>query len=176
MLYLCATPIGNLGDITLRALQCLKKRSLLQWRVSGVPVNCCIITYQGSFDLLSERQQGKKGREILDRVKQGQGCPDYRCRYAGYLRPGSHLVRMLLAEKVPLLCCRGRPRLTALVLSGYSIERFVFWGLSRKGVGPGAWELAAGRNGCALRSAAPPFENSPGNGCSSGEKGNRGLP
>jgi 16S rRNA (cytidine1402-2'-O)-methyltransferase len=136
VLYLCATPIGNLGDITLRALQCLREAELIA--VESVRRSRKLLHYYGiRAPLISYREANRerKGREILDRVKQGArvalitdaGMP-------AISDPGSHLVRMLLAEKVPFTVLPGpSAALTALVLSGYSIERFVFWGfLSRK--------------------------------------------
>lgn len=136
MLYFCATPIGNLGDITLRALQCLKEADLIA--VESVERSRKLLHYYGiKAPLLSYREANRerKGKEILARLKAGAsivlitdaGMPSIS-------DPGFSLARLLLAEKVPFTVLPGPSAvLTALVYSGYSTKRFVFWGfLSRK--------------------------------------------
>ena len=136
MLYLCATPIGNLGDITLRALQCLREAELIA--VESVRRSRKLLHYYGiNAPLISYREANRerKGREILAKVKEGAkvvlitdaGMP-------AISDPGFSLIRLLLAEKMPFTVLPGPSAvLTALIHSGYSTKRFVFWGfLSRK--------------------------------------------
>lgn len=136
VLYLCATPIGNLGDITLRVLQCLQGADFIA--VESVGRSRKLLHYYGiQAPLISYREANreKKGREILDLVRQGArvalitdaGMP-------GISDPGSHLVHMFLAAGVPFTVLPGPSAvITALVLSGHAAEKFVFWGfLNRK--------------------------------------------
>ena len=136
MLYFCATPIGNLGDITRRVLQCLKEADLIA--VESVKHSRKLLHYyEIRKPLISYREANRehKGREILARLKAGAkialitdaGMPSIS-------DPGFPLARLLLAENVPFTVLPGPSAvLTALVHSGYPADRFVFWGfLSRK--------------------------------------------
>ncbi|RJX25234.1 MAG: 16S rRNA (cytidine(1402)-2'-O)-methyltransferase [Dethiobacter sp.] len=136
ILYLCATPIGNLQDITLRALECLKEADLIA--VESLERSRKLLNYYGiSTPLISYRESNreKKGRVILERLKQGAkvvlitdaGMPSIS-------DPGHYLIQLLLEEKISFTVLPGpSAALTALVMSGYSAKRFVFWGfLSRK--------------------------------------------
>lgn len=145
VLYLCATPIGNLGDITLRALQCLKGADLIA--VESVRRSRKLLHYYGiKAPLLSYREANreKTGLEILNRVKQGARVALITDAGMPVLSdPGSHLVGLFLAAKVPFTVLPGpSAALTALVLSGYAAEKFVFWGFLSRKKKERAWELA----------------------------------
>ncbi len=136
VLYFCATPIGNLQDITLRALECLKTADLIA--VENIDHSRKLLSYYGiTAPLISYRESNKwkKGRIILEKLKQGAiivlisdaGMP-------AISDPGRDLIAQLVEEKVPFTVLPGPSAvLTALILSGYSAGKFVFWGfLSRK--------------------------------------------
>jgi 16S rRNA (cytidine1402-2'-O)-methyltransferase len=136
VLYLCATPIGNLQDITLRALECLKEADLIA--VENIEHSRKLLSHYGiGTPLISYREsnRGKKSRIILERLRQGAkvvlisdaGMP-------AISDPGYYLVHLLLEEKIPFTVLPGpSAALTALIISGYPVKRFVFWGfLSRK--------------------------------------------
>lgn len=136
MLYLCATPIGNMKDITLRALECLKEADLVAAE-NAERSRKLLIHYGIKATLLTYRESNRKraGREILSRVREGYrvvllsdaGMP-------AISDPGYHLVKLALEENIPFTVLPGpSAALTALLLSGYPARRFVFWGyLSRK--------------------------------------------
>ncbi len=131
LLYLCATPIGNLKDITLRALECMESADYIA--VENVNRSRKLLTHFGiKTPLLSFRESNRerKGREILNRVKKGAvvvlitdaGLP-------GISDPGFALVEMAVNEGVPFTILPGPSAvLTALLISGFSPHRFVFWG------------------------------------------------
>lgn len=136
MLYLCATPIGNLHDITLRALECLKEADLIA--VENIEHSRKLLSYYGiDTPLISYREsnRGKKSRIILEKLRQGArvvlisdaGMPVIS-------DPGYYLVNLLREEKISFTVLPGPSAvLTALVISGYPAGNFVFWGfLSRK--------------------------------------------
>ncbi|NMB36248.1 MAG: rRNA (cytidine-2'-O-)-methyltransferase, partial [Firmicutes bacterium] len=126
MLYFCATPIGNLGDITRRVLQCLKEADLIA--VESVKHSRKLLHYyEIRKPLISYREANRehKGREILARLKAGAkialitdaGMPSIS-------DPGFPLARLLLAENVPFTVLPGPSAvLTALVHSGYPADR-----------------------------------------------------
>lgn len=137
-LYLCATPIGNLRDITLRVLDCLKCADLIAAENPGHTQK--LLHYYGiRTRLISYRESNreKKSREIIARLREGAivallsdaGMP-------GISDPGSYLIRMLIKEGIPYTVLPGASAvLTALVNSAYPGAKFVFWGfLSRKKV------------------------------------------
>ncbi len=136
LLYFCATPIGNLKDITLRALECMKSADYIA--VENVNRSRKLLTHyeiETPLMVFRESNRDKKGREILKRVQGGEtivlitdaGLP-------AISDPGFSLVEMAVKEGVPFTVLPGpSAALTALLRSGFTSSRFVFWGfLSRK--------------------------------------------
>jgi 16S rRNA (cytidine1402-2'-O)-methyltransferase len=131
MLYLVPTPIGNLEDITFRALQVLKSVDLIlaeDTRNSGLLLKHFEIKKPlGSFHMHNEHQ---KIKSLVKSLKEGQniamisdaGTP-------GISDPGFLLVRESLAEGIEIQCLPGATAFVpALVVSGFSTDRFVFEG------------------------------------------------
>jgi 16S rRNA (cytidine1402-2'-O)-methyltransferase len=130
-LYIVATPIGNPKDITLRALEILKK----------VDVVICEEYRQGSKllhqlgvenDLLSlnEHNEAEEAQNILVRLAQGEtmaiisdaGTPVF-------ADPGQHLLELLYQSGIPVSPIPGPASLmAALSLCDFPITRFVFAG------------------------------------------------
>lgn len=131
ILYLVATPIGNLGDITLRALETLKSVDLIaaeDTRHSGQLLK----HYQISTRQLSYHSHNRRQRipQMLERLQQGSrialitdaGLP-------GISDPGEELVQACIEAGIAVVPIPGASAcLTALVASGLSTERFVFEG------------------------------------------------
>jgi 16S rRNA (cytidine1402-2'-O)-methyltransferase len=131
MLYLIATPIGNLKDITLRALEVLKEVDIIACedkRVSSkllhhYSISKPLFSYhdhnadQVRPRLLSYLKEGKKVAYITD-----GGMPLIS-------DPGFKLVRSCQAENLPYTVLPGATApLTALSLSGFPPDRFFFSG------------------------------------------------
>jgi len=131
VLYLIPTPVGNLEDITLRALRLLKEVDLIlveDTRVSTKLLNHFEIgTSYESFHMHNEHHktsniiaQLKGGKDIA--VISDAGTP-------GISDPGFLLVRAALEADVEVQCLPGPTALIpALVQSGIPCERFVFEG------------------------------------------------
>lgn len=131
MLYLVPTPIGNLEDITLRALRVLREADAIaceDTRVASVLLN----HFDISRPTLSYHDHNERGRtpELIRRMKAGEtfalisdaGTP-------GISDPGFFLVRECIREGVPVEALPGATALIpALVLSGLPNDRFVFEG------------------------------------------------
>jgi 16S rRNA (cytidine1402-2'-O)-methyltransferase len=135
-LYLCATPIGNLEDVTLRGLSTLREvdyiaaENISRTRklLSRYDIHRPLLTYR-------EEEREKQGAAILALIMQGRsvalvsdaGMP-------GLSDPGHDLVVRCRAEGIDVTAVPGPSAvLTALVLSGFSTARFVFEGfLPRK--------------------------------------------
>jgi 16S rRNA (cytidine1402-2'-O)-methyltransferase len=131
VLYLIPTPVGNLEDITLRALRLLKEVDLIlveDTRVSTKLLNHFEIgTSYESFHMHNEHHKTSK---IIAQLKGGKdiavisdaGTP-------GISDPGFLLVRAALEADVEVQCLPGPTALIpALVQSGIPCERFVFEG------------------------------------------------
>lgn len=128
-LYLCATPIGNLEDITLRVLRILKEVDLIaaeDTRNSMKLLNHFEIhTPMTSYH---EYNKYEKGRELIKKLRQGKdialitdaGTP-------GISDPGEELVKMCGEEGIEVTSLPGASAcITALTLSGLSTRRFAF--------------------------------------------------
>jgi 16S rRNA (cytidine1402-2'-O)-methyltransferase len=131
MLYLIATPIGNLGDISLRALDTLRAVDYVaseDTRKTGLLLKRFEIKKpQIAFHEHNERQAGSR---IINLLKEGKtvglvtnaGTP-------GISDPGFTLVRQAIEANLPLTVIPGPTAFVmALVLSGLPVHSFVFRG------------------------------------------------
>ncbi len=130
-LYLVPTPIGNLEDITLRAIRILKEADLIlaeDTRVTRVLLQHLQIDKR----ILSHHQHNEHNavQEIIKMLNEGNtialvsdaGTP-------GISDPGFLLVRECLKENIEIECLPGPTAFVpALVMSGLPCDRFVFEG------------------------------------------------
>ena len=141
-LTLVPTPIGNLEDITLRALNILKSVDTIlaeDTRTSGV-----LLKHYGidkklqSFHIFNEH---KALTSLIDRLKKGErmamvsdaGTP-------GISDPGFLLVRECLKEGLEVECLPGPTAFVpALVKSGFPTDRFIFEGFIPHKKGRQTW-------------------------------------
>jgi 16S rRNA (cytidine1402-2'-O)-methyltransferase len=139
VLYLCATPIGNLGDITLRALQVLREADLIVAEDTrrtrkllshyGITTPLSASLYQGVEEervegVLSLLRAGKKVALVSD-----AGTPLIS-------DPGFPLVRACIREGIPVVPVPGASAvLAALVGSGLPPDRFLFAGYPPRKIG-----------------------------------------
>jgi 16S rRNA (cytidine1402-2'-O)-methyltransferase len=130
-LYVVPTPIGNLGDITLRALEILKSVDLIlaeDTRTSGILLKHYQIPKPlQSFHIFNEH---KALQSVIQKLKAGEtmalvsdaGTP-------GISDPGFLLVRECLKHGIKIECLPGATAFVpALVKSGFPTDRFVFEG------------------------------------------------
>ena len=130
-LYLVATPIGNLEDITLRALRILRSADRIaceDTRQTGKLLHFYGIDTPTLS--LHEHNEGARAESLLPQLLDGAriavvsdaGTP-------GISDPGMHLARAALAAGVAVYPVPGaNAALSALVASGLSTERFAFYG------------------------------------------------
>ena len=131
MLYIVATPIGNLKDISLRAIEVLKGVDLIaceDTRHSRILLK----SYNINTPTTSYYQQNRftKAKYLLSRLRQGAnialisdaGMP-------GILDPGYHLINLAIQHDIPMTAIPGSTALImALVLSGKPAHKFIFEG------------------------------------------------
>ena len=135
-LYLCATPIGNLGDITYRAVETLRAADLIAAEdtrhTRGLLAHYDIHTPMTSYH---EHNKEEKGAELIERLRAGEtvvcvsdaGLPSI-------ADPGGDLARRAIAEGIPVTPLPGaNAALSALICAGLPLEGFTFVGfLPRK--------------------------------------------
>jgi 16S rRNA (cytidine1402-2'-O)-methyltransferase len=130
-LYLVPTPIGNLKDITLRAIEVLKSVNVIlaeDTRTSGILLKHLEISKPlQSYHIFNEHKAAEK---LVERMKRGEifalvsdaGTP-------AISDPGFLLVRAVLASGLDVQCLPGPTAFVpALVNSGLPNDRFVFEG------------------------------------------------
>jgi 16S rRNA (cytidine1402-2'-O)-methyltransferase len=130
-LYIVSTPIGNLEDITLRALRILKEVDLIAAEdtrhslklLNHFNIRKPLVSYWGEKEKV-------KAEETLQRLKDGQsvalisdaGTP-------GISDPGTVLIGKAIEEGIRVVPVPGPSAvITALSLSGFSTEEFTFCG------------------------------------------------
>ncbi len=131
ILYLCATPIGNLEDITLRALRILKEVDLIAAEdtrhtrklLSHFNIHTPLTSYH------SHSSEGKEA-QLIERILQGErvalvsdaGMP-------GISDPGADLVKAVLDKGIEVVPLPGPSAgIAGLVASGLPTGKFVFEG------------------------------------------------
>ena len=148
-LAICATPIGNLDDVTLRVLDELRAADLIlceDTRHTRVLLDRHDVAGKR---LLSyhEHNEAKRAAELMPRLEAGErvalvsdaGMP-------GISDPGARLVAAALARAVPVTVLPGPTAVeTALEASGFAADRYQFVGFLPRGAGAltSLWEELA---------------------------------
>ena len=130
-LYIVSTPIGNLEDITLRALRILKEVDLVA--AEDTRRTRQLLTHYGiQRPLISYHEHNERMREetLLEKLREGKnvalvtdaGTP-------GISDPGEPLIRRAIQEKIPLVPVPGpAAAMAALSIAGLPTDRFLFYG------------------------------------------------
>ncbi|NLK22058.1 MAG: 16S rRNA (cytidine(1402)-2'-O)-methyltransferase [Epulopiscium sp.] len=131
ILYLCATPIGNLEDITYRAVRILKEVDLIgaedtrrtKKLLNHLNINTPLTSYH-------EHNKINKGPILIEKLKKGlnialvtdAGTP-------GISDPGEDLVKLAYENNIKVVPIPGASAvISGLIISGLSTEKFVFEG------------------------------------------------
>lgn len=140
MLYLVATPIGNLSDITLRALETLRQADVVaseDTRKTGMLLKHFDIIGkpQIAFHEHNERQAGQKIMNLLAEGKSVAVVTD--AGTPGIADPGFTLVRTAVSQNLPVTVIPGPSAFVmAVVLSGLPTHSFTFRGFPPRKGGP----------------------------------------
>jgi 16S rRNA (cytidine1402-2'-O)-methyltransferase len=131
MLYVVATPIGNLGDITVRALEVLKSVDVVaaeDTRHSGMLLK----RFEIKKPLLSyhEHNEAMRTAQLVERLAADENVALITDAGTPALSdPGARLIRACIARGLPLTVIPGPSSILAAVVgSGFSTERFYFGG------------------------------------------------
>lgn len=128
-LYLCATPIGNLEDITYRVVRILKEVDLIAAEDTRNSIKL-LNHFEIKTPMTSYHEYNKvsKGQYLIDKMQEGTdvalitdaGTP-------GISDPGEELVKMCYDQGIAVTSLPGAAAcITALTLSGLSTRRFSF--------------------------------------------------
>mgnify|MGYP003303864336 FL=1 len=131
MLYVVATPIGNLADISERALKVLSEVDFIA--AEDTRNSLRLLTHFGiSKTLVSYHEHNKreKGEEIVARLRGGESCAIITDAGTPAISdPGEDLVALCAENDIPVTSVPGACALiSALALSGLPTARFVFEG------------------------------------------------
>lgn len=130
-LYLCATPIGNLEDITFRCIRILKEVDLIAAEdtrqtlklLNHFEIKNTLVSYH-------EHNKHEKGKELVRQLLEGKnialvsdaGMP-------AISDPGEDIVRLCIENEINIIPIPGASAsLTALIVSGLSTRSFCFEG------------------------------------------------
>ncbi len=130
-LYVVGTPIGNLGDISPRAVETLEKVDFIAAEDTRVTVK--LLNHFGiKKEMLSyyEHNKNTKGNLILQRLLKGESCALVSdAGMPAISDPGEDLVREARALNIPVESVPGPSALiTAISISGFPCGRFCFEG------------------------------------------------
>jgi 16S rRNA (cytidine1402-2'-O)-methyltransferase len=144
-LYVVATPIGNLEDITVRALRVLREVALIA--AEDTRRTRILLTHYGiTTPLLSYREQNRAAatRQILERLASGAVALVSDAGMPGISDPGAELVGLVagMGGRVEVLP-GANAALTALVASGLPPAPFTFVGFLSRQRGDRRRQLAA---------------------------------
>lgn len=129
-LYIVPTPIGNLEDITLRALRVLREASLIAAEDTRV-TRCLLAHYEIKTPLTSYHEHNKLAKldAVLAAVQMGDVALVSDAGTPGLSDPGYELIRAALEAGVQVVPLPGASALLpALVASGLPADRFTYLG------------------------------------------------
>ncbi len=130
-LYLCATPIGNLGDITLRCIKALEEVDIIAAEDTRQTIKLLNhLNIKKPMVSYHEHNKAEKGKVLLEMLIEGKnialvsdaGMP-------AISDPGEDLVKLCIDNNINIVPIPGvSASLTALIISGLSTKRFCFEG------------------------------------------------
>ena len=131
MLYLVPTPIGNLGDISIRCRQTLEQADFIAAEDTRVTLK--LLNHLGikkSLVSYFEHNKTQKGDQIVARILNGETCALVSDAGSPAISdPGEDLVKQCAAAGIPVCAIPGPcAAITALSISGQSTGRFCFVG------------------------------------------------
>lgn len=131
MLYLVPTPIGNLGDISIRCRETLDKADFIAAEDTRVTLK--LLNHLGiKKSLISyyEHNKALQGSKIVERILAGETCALVSDAGSPAISdPGEDLVKQCAAAGIPVCAIPGPcAAITALSISGQSTGRFCFEG------------------------------------------------
>lgn len=135
-LYLVPTPIGNLEDMSFRALRILKEADVIAAEDTRNTKKLCNY-FEISTPIVSYHEHNKEysGKQMLERLRSGEvialvsdaGLPTIS-------DPGYELVKDAIAEQFKVIPLPGaNAALTALIASGLVPQPFYFYGFLQRG-------------------------------------------
>ncbi|MGM9923332.1 MAG: 16S rRNA (cytidine(1402)-2'-O)-methyltransferase [Bacillus sp. (in: firmicutes)] len=135
-LYLVPTPIGNLEDMSFRAIRILKEADVIAAEDTRNTKKLCNY-FEIETPVISYHEHNKavSGKQVVERLQAGQtvalvsdaGMPTIS-------DPGYELVQSALAERIPVVPLPGaNAALTALIASGLAPQPFYFYGFLERG-------------------------------------------
>ncbi len=129
-LYVVATPIGNLEDISLRALRILREVKLIAAEDTR-KTKRLLVTYDIKTPMTSYHEHNKRSKldYILGRLEDGDVALVSEAGMPGMSDPGYELITAAHERGIPVVPIPGPSAVvTALVISGLPTDRFVYIG------------------------------------------------
>lgn len=134
-LYIVGTPIGNLGDITLRAIETLRQATVIAAEdTRRTKILCQKHGITTPLSSLHEHNERQRAAELIGRLQEGASVALVTDAGMPVISdPGAHLVEQAATAGIPITVVPGASALTAaLGLSGFRGERFRFEGFPPK--------------------------------------------
>jgi 16S rRNA (cytidine1402-2'-O)-methyltransferase len=161
MLYIVSTPIGNLEDISLRAVRILGQADLIlteDTRKTGLFLKRLAIPYRPMLSFF-EHNEERRIPKVIEQLKQDKNIVLISTAGTPLVSdPGFKLVRECIKEEVSFTCLPGPSAvISALVFSGLPPDSFIFLGFLPRKKGKQAARFKEVRE---IRSTIILFENS----------------
>lgn len=132
ILYVVATPIGNLQDLSPRAVETLKNAGLIIAEDTRVTMKLCqVFGFHAPLVSCHRHNEGNKAEILAERIR-SEDLSAALVTDAGtpcISDPGNEIVRVCIEKGVPVLpvpgCCAG---IAAVSVSGFDAKEFAFYG------------------------------------------------
>ncbi|MFC2029417.1 16S rRNA (cytidine(1402)-2'-O)-methyltransferase [Chloroflexota bacterium] len=139
-LYIVGTPIGNLGDISPRAVGILRRVKLIATenpqRTQRLSARYEIRTPMMRFTDAYDRKKHRRIQAVLAALAEGDVALVSEAGMPGLADPGFELLQAVLERGIPVTPVPGPTALTAaLAVAGISVDRFIFLGFLPRGRG-----------------------------------------